>query len=470
MTGTPTPEPTPEPIVIPPLPPNERGFDFFMNPGVDLIKSLDEEEQPSPPISDGEYPAPIPPGWDNFEIDITGDPPKFDNGTPPIMNHTYAMRYWQTRSDYNEIDNTHDQEVVYPAWELVSQTFEQISAEGDPIDREVFIRTYDEEGEVEEVTYPISYTGSVNGGTVLGTGGIINETRYGYVEVFNECEISWLPRCSTLLQPPIKQKTMPLADNNSIDLPYPYYNVDTINAVVTDERLYVLIRYRVTTVYKAALIPSASPDYDPGTSFPMVEYTHTQIINQYCIQDPEIDEDKMEAILNNGYFTQGFYHDQLYDVNARPNYNSDARPIGPVIEPAYEVNEEATNAVGFTVYKLLNTVWNPNGLDDVPSQEEESAVEEEKREEERKEQISGLEETMASVEANYAAELDPEAIEKNQEEYKEFVQANKDKKQLLLDNMLTMMNLPAGSVPEITPENLNQFIAEANQRNTNGGN
>ena len=179
---------------------------------------------------------------------------------------------------------------------------------------------------------------------------------------------------------------MPLADNNSIDLPKPYYNVDTINSVVTDERLYVLIRYKVTTVYKAALIPSVSPDYDPGTNFPMVEYTHTQIINQYCIQDPEIDEDKMDAILNNCYFTHGFYHDQLYDVKASANYNSDGRPIGPVIEPLYEVNQEATDAVGFTVYKLLNTVWDPNGLDDIPAQEEESDVEEEKREEERQQQ------------------------------------------------------------------------------------
>ena len=440
-----------------------------MDPGVDLIKSLDEEEEePSLPISDGSYPPPIPPGWDNFKIDITGDPPKFDNGAPPIMNHTYAMRYWQTRSDYNEIDNTHDQEVVYPSWEMVSQTFEQISAEGDPTNREVFIRTYDEEGEVEEVTYPISHTGFVSGGTVLGTGGIINETRYGYVEVFNECDISWLPRCSTLLQPPIKQKTMPLADNNSIDLPYPYYNVDTINSVVTDERLYVLIRYRVTTVYKASLIPSASPDYDPGGSFPMVEYTHTQIINQYCIQDPEISEDKMEAILNNCYFTQGFYHDQLYDVKARPNYNSDAKPIGPVIEPAYEVNEEATSMVGFTVYKLLNTVWNPNGLDDVPGQEEVALEEGEEIKKRIEPQIEGLGETMASVETNYTTEM--ESIEKNQEEHKEFVQANKDKKQALLDNMLTMLNLPPGSVPEITPQNLNQFIQEANIRKANRGN
>ena len=465
MTSS-TPEPTPEPIIIPPLPPNERGFDFFMTPGVDLIKTSDEEEEEPDIISLGEYPNPIPPGWNNFQLDITGTPPKFDDGAPPVMGHTYSMRYWQTRSDYDDETNAHVQTVVYPAWEIVSQTFEQIGAEGSPSNRQVFMDTYDEDGEEKEVTYPISYTGPVSGGTKLGTGGIVDGTRYGYVEVFNECEISWLPRCSTLLQPPIEQKTIPLANNNSKNLPYPYYNVDTINSVVTDERLYVLIKYRVTTVYKAALIPSVSPDYDPGTNFPMVEYTHTQIINQYCIQDPEIDEDKMNAILNNGYFTHGFYHNQLYDVKARPNYNSNGKAIGPVIQPEYEVDEEVSEMVKYTVYKLVNTVWNSNGLEDIPAQEEASEEEKEKIVEERiKPQIEGLTDTVTSVETNYVAEM--ESIEQNQEEYKEFVQANKDKKQSLLDNMLTMMNLPAGSVPEITPENLNKFIEEANLKNTN---
>ena len=110
--------------------------------------------------------------------------------------------------------------------------------------------------------------------------------------------------------------------------------------------------------------------------------------------------------------------------------------------------------------------------EEAPAAEETTVQTEEEKEkivEERiKPQIEGLGETVTSIETNYATEM--ESITQNQEEYKEFVQANKDKKQSLLDNMLTMMNLPAGSVPEITPENLNQFIAEANQRNTNGGN
>ena len=450
MTGTPLPE-------LPPMPENERGFDFFMTPGYDLIKSLEEDDDEATPLRP-------PPAWVDVKLDVTGDEPEFNNGQPVLNGFRYAMRYWQTRTDYNEIDNTNDPEIVYPAWELVSQTFEQISAAGPPSNRRVFLTDTGDE------VFPISHTGDVGAGVVLGSGGITNGTQYGYLQVFNDCEISYLPRCSTLLQvkEPIENTLLPLQGTIKEDPPYPWFPMDTVNALIVDERTEVQITYRVTTVYRASLLASVFPGYEPPDEELMQEYEHTQLITQVCVQDPEITPEKMEAIMNKCYFTYGYYHNQLYEVDAAPNYDSKGNPVGPVIDPQYEVDKEATDMVGFTVYKLVNSVWNSNGLEDVPAQEEESAKQEKKVERRIKPQIEGLDETVTSIETNYATEV--ESITQNQEEYKEFVQANKDKKQSLLDNMLTMMNLPAGSVPEITPENLNQFITEANQRNANGGN
>ena len=416
-----------------------RGFDVLMENGIDFIYD------PNPPAveeDDDEDTDPPYPVWNDVKLDVIGDPPNYDNGQPLLNGYRYSFRYYELEDD---TDNPGEFIKTNKQWTLIDQTITRVQPPRNP-----FITN--DGGEIFPIPSPQT-------GTLIGQGGIRDGSQYGYLQVFDEAELSWLPRCSTFLQEPVNDVLFEMGRHDG-SLPYPYYPMDSVNSVVTDEREFVDVIYRVRTTY------SVQGENNPnGTP---IERTHTINIHQTCEQDPEITEEKMNAILDKCYFTHGFYHDQLYEVDAAPNYSSDGISIGPVIEPEYEVDQEASDLTHFTVYRLVNTVWNSNGLEDIPGMEQDSAKEEDKRDEVRKEQISGLEGTMASTEANYTAEI--ENIEKNQKEYEEFVKVNEEKKQSLLDNMLVMMNLPADAVPNITPDTLNKFIEEANMKNRQEGN
>ena len=409
-----------------------RGFDVLMENGTDFIF----DTNPSTDEDDGEEAPPPTPRWDDVDMDIIGDAPDFNNGEPILNGFRYSFRYYELIDD---VDNPGEFIKSYGTWNLVSQTITRISPSNYP-----FLTNNGDE------IFPIP---SPQSGTVIGQGGIKDGSQYGYLQVFDQGRLSYRPRCSTFYQPPVEGVLLSLGPVNS-SLPYPYYPMDTVNALIPDPRERVTVQYRVDTTYRAGV----------GNQ----EYNHSIILYQDCVQSREMTREKMQAVLDKCYFTHGFYHNQLYETHAPNNYNSQGEAIGPVIEPQYEVDQEATDLVGFTVYKLVNSVWNQNGLPDIPQQEADSAEAEKDRQKIRDKEIAGLEGTMASTQANYTAEV--ENIEQNQKEYEEFVKANEAKKQSLLDNMLVMMNLPPTAVPVINSENLNSFIEEANKQNREEGN
>ena len=120
-------------------------------------------------------------------------------------------------------------------------------------------------------------------------------------------------------------------------------------------------------------------------------------------------------MLDRCYFTHGFYHVQLYDVDASPNYDEYGNPIGEVIEPIYLKNETTSELVGFDVYELQNSVWNENGMENIPEEEAASEIARKEVIEEGQKQIEGLEDIIESNQTDYENEI--AAIEAAQRGY-----------------------------------------------------
>lgn len=404
MTGTPTPPPAP----------NLFGFDVYVTKGTSSITSF------TPDPETGEYPDAAPASWNSVQLDIRG-------GEPELEGYRYAVIYW-IREDTPDGQGGTTYTKAYPNWRLVSQTIVKSSPS-----REVFYTNLGTElfpslPQPQDVTGVVPPNPGVPSQTT--TGGITDGTKYSYLKVFDDAELSWLPRCSTIKQKPITKGTMPDGEIQS-DLPYPWYPMDTVTSVIPDERESVTITYRITTEYQVANPLTGIIDENA----PIQTYSFN--ITQDCTQDPEITAEDIEAILDKCYFTHGFYHIQLYDVKAPPNYDEYGEPIGEVIEPIYQKNEAESELVGFDVYELQNSVWNYNGMDKLP--EEEAASEEalEGVVDEGLTQIEGLDEIMAAEQELYENEI--AAIEEAQREYSEMIAENERRKEQLLGNIKKMI-------------------------------
>ncbi len=388
MTGTPTP----------PVLNVTTGFDIIMTKGTSRIVVPDPPDE-----DDGEIP-PYTPTWDSVQLDITG-------GEPVLNGYRYAMQAWNivesTTTDPDTGEDTSTFTKTFPVWTLVSQTITKLSPT-----RQVFFTNTG--NELFPTQGPIT-------GSLIGSGGITDGTKYSYLLVFDQAELEWLPRCSTTKQPFVTKKTPP-DDIIQPDLPFPKYPMDTISAVVPDPRESVTISYQVDTVYQDAI-------GTPGTfSF---------IIEQNCVQNPEITAEKMQALLDKCYFTHGYYHMQLYDVKAPPNYDEYGDPIGPVVEPIYLVDEEATELVGFDVLELQNSVWVLNDIDKIPEEEAASEIVLKDTVAEGQEQIKGLEGIMETTQKDYEDEI--ASIEKVQQENADVVSVNEERKTQLLGNIKNMI-------------------------------
>ena len=378
------------------------GFDIFMTKGTDRVVNLN----PTPP-AEGEEPVvePYTPTWDSVQLDITG-------GEPELNGYRYQLQYWETLATPGVDPITGDPTVtyskVYPSWIIASQTITKKSPS-----RQVFFTDTGDE------LFPTP-AGVVTSTSAVG--GITDGTKYSYLLVFDQAEVEWLPRCSTYKQPFVTKGTPPNTIINP-SLPYPKYPMDSLGAFDPDPREEVTITYEVTTLYQLV------------TNGPV--YTFTFTIPQVCTQDPFLSGDKLQQMLDKCYFTHGFYHVQLYDVEAPANYDEYGNKIGEVIEPIYLKNETTSELVGFDVYELQNSVWNENGMENIPEEEAASEIARKEVIEEGQKQIEGLEDTMASTQADYEAEI--ASIEAAQREYAEAIKLNEQRKDKLLSNIQNMI-------------------------------
>ena len=199
---------------------------------------------------------------------------------------------------------------AYPEWELISQTLVKSSPS-----RQVFDTNT---GQELFTSTPGTYIGWSD------EGGIIDGTSYVYVRVFDQADISYIPRASTINQPVIKQPTtMPSGPEE--------YLIDTITSFIPDERESVIIEYTLTTTWKVG-----SGD----------ETTEVLVISHEVTQDTGDVAGKLKAYLERSYYGDGKYHIQLHDIDEPNLYDSGGELIRP----------EAYKVPVYNGKKLMNSV------------------------------------------------------------------------------------------------------------------
>ena len=187
---------------------------------------------------------------------------------------------------------------TYPGWELISQTLVKTSPS-----RQVF----DTDNGFELFTStPGTYIGFSD------EAGIIDGTSYVYVRVFDQADISYIPRASTINQPVITQPTtMPSGSEK--------YLIDTVTSFVPDERESVTIEYTLTTTWSDGI----SPD-----QIDVITISHT------VTQDTGDAGSKLKAYLERSYYGDGKYHIQLHNIEEPDLYDSGGELVRP---EAYKV-------------------------------------------------------------------------------------------------------------------------------------
>lgn len=438
MTQTPTPAPEPIGSV-------DHGFDIIIDKGESYTPSTENADDDSSSELGGE---PAPPYWDRVQCDIIDD-------AIPLNGYRYSMRYWREES-VSETDNV---SYKYGIWELLSQTIEII----DPTPPLFATNNGDE-------LFPMSPGDGTN---LSNKGGIKDGTEYDYLSVFDEAELTWKPRAATIKQPSIEQRYLPQVDDTDNRLPDPQFSIDTVSAFVPDERLEIVVTYRVSTTYRVPPVTIIPGTYDPSDDTwtdPIFEVnndasrdewqtrSYTFTIRQVCFQDLSDITEKLEKVLNASYFTNGYHHVQLYDLNAAPNYDEDANVIGPVIQPLYEKDEEKSELVNFDVFRLLNTVADESEIDITEIEERKEEIDNQMRQ--MLEQIQPLIEL-----SQKEIEEDEDNIENAQKEYEEEIRLNTERQDKLINNMMSQLNadvdyLNSGGDSQYTFESLMQMLIE----------
>lgn len=187
---------------------------------------------------------------------------------------------------------------------------------------------------------------------VWAEGGIRDLSTYDYYRVFDEAQVSWLPRASSIEQQYISPKKQglhypyePALDENR---PRPKYTMDTISSWLPDERELVKVTFGLTT---------------NATS---VGYTLSEqvAITQTVFQDMGNMVGKLKKVLNRCYFTHGLYHNGLYFNESSRNYNVQGR-VRTTAVPIYDVDDflvrtdsfnddgDLTSTVREPIYPLL---------------------------------------------------------------------------------------------------------------------
>ena len=432
MTQTPAPEP---------IGSADWGFDIIISNGQSYIAGQEDDDD------DTQMGGPTPPYWNRVQCDILDE-------AIPLNGFRYSMRYWVSFETTESDDADYNKSAI---WELLSQTIEVV----DPTPP-IFMSNIGDE------LFPME---PGDGTDLSNKGGIKDGTRYDYLSVFDEAELSWLPRASVYDQEFIDQRYLPQVDETDNRLPDPQLSIDTISAFVPDPRLEVPVTYRVRTTFRAPAFQVIPGVYDPasdswsepsldigdsGNRDEWVTRNYSFTITQICFQNLDDIVEKLHKVLDAAYFTHGYNHIQLYELNASPNYDEDANPIGPVLQPLYEKDEHRTEMVGFDVFRLLNTVADESTID-----EAEVLATEEARKEQVEEMTAAIKPLIEESQKQVAK--DEEDIAKAQKEYAEEIKLNEERQDKLINNMLKQMNLEtdqlnSGGESQYTFESLMEMI------------
>ena len=243
--------------------------------------------------------------YEQFSFTVTIPPgpdgPNGEPGTPGSSETTY------TRS--------------YPGFDLISQTLEQ---EGDNK-----FRT--STGNELFTAAPGDYAGDS-----YAMAGITNGTQYSYVRVFDQADISYVPRLSCAGQFPVTNGVIP-SEPLDEDADPPLYPFDLLTSFLPDERDSVTVGYILTTVWNA------------GTA----DVTTQVTISQPCTQDTDFSNigDKIRSYTQVSYFGNELPHIGLYPAPGSetegfdlPNYDDNGDLEKGVINEPFNMKQLTRNS------------------------------------------------------------------------------------------------------------------------------
>jgi len=192
---------------------------------------------------------------------------------------------------------------VYNPFEIVSQKI-RVSSPG----RQIFLTPNDKNlfGATPKV-----YSG---GEGDIATGGIIDGSKYGYVNIFDQADISYIPRASTPDQEVIRNPTnLPSFSQE--------YAIDAVTGFAPDPRESVTLEYSMTTKYKLG---------DGATITDTFTWLHI------VFQEVGDVADKLKAFMEKSFFYDGKYHIQLYPTGHPLVYDDNGNPNEGLTEPEYD--------------------------------------------------------------------------------------------------------------------------------------
>ena len=247
-----------------------------------------------------------------------------------LMGHVVMCRMYQILITY-DADGNEIRTKTYVPYEL-TQSELTISSPEPPL----FI------GQIDPPEEPLTLFGAELRSYAAGewaVAGIRDLSTYDYYRVFDQAEVSWLPRASTLEQDYIVPGEhgfhYPYEPELDESRPRPKYPMDTISAWVPDPRESVEVTYTLVT---------------NGES---VSISHT------VYQDMDNMTEKLKRVLNRCYFTHGLYHNGLYFNEADRNYNINGVIRGNPVE-IYDVDDNLVRTESFNAdEELISLVREP---------------------------------------------------------------------------------------------------------------
>jgi hypothetical protein len=309
---------------VPPQPIITSGIEYNITPGSGIVDSPPDDSGSWASVHFNDLPNSI--VLNGFRVGArpfteTCNPQMNIDGTP-VLDLEGEQIYVCTRS--------------YSSWEILEQTLVKSSP-----GRQVFST---DTGTELFATEPRIY-----GAGEYTSAGITDGTEYEYTRVFDQADISYWPRASTINQPIIENPTTMPSGNDQ-------YLIDTITSFVPDPRESVTITYVLTTRYKRNI---NSP-----------ESTDTLTITQTVTQNTDDVGEKIQAYLERSYYSDGKYHIQLHDIDEPDLYDAGGELKSPdrFKVPLYQETHEGYQ-------KLINSVT-PITIEDILKETLNTTVEE----------------------------------------------------------------------------------------------
>lgn len=207
---------------------------------------------------------------------------------------------------------------AYPGFELISQSLEHAGDIKFTTDNGDEFFTADE-GDYDENEY--------------ATAGITDGTKYSYVRVFDQAEITYIPRLSVAGQYPVGNGVLPSSPYDENADP-PLYPIDLLCSFLPDDRDSVTVGFNLITEWKA----------DGNT------YTTSVTINHTCTQDTDFSniQGKIRSYQKASYFGNGLPHMGLYPPPGadfdHPKYNNNGDLVSGQLNEPFDMRQLKRNS------------------------------------------------------------------------------------------------------------------------------